>query len=43
MEVFLAFSFRPEDKPLVTFVDQLFASHHIYVVTWRGRVVGIAD
>lgn len=33
MKVFLAFAFRPEDKALVGYVNQLFASHHVWAVT----------
>lgn len=33
MKVFLAFSFRPEDKPLVRYVEQLLSSHFVQVVT----------
>lgn len=36
MKVFLAFAFRPQDKDLVGYVDQLLASHHAQAVTGEG-------
>lgn len=33
MKVFLAFSFRPDDKSLVRYLEQLLSSHFVQVVT----------
>ncbi|AGA33404.1 hypothetical protein TVNIR_1742 [Thioalkalivibrio nitratireducens DSM 14787] len=33
MKIFLAFSFRDDDKALVGFVEQLLASHHVQAIT----------